>query len=88
MLSFVLKEHAVEDVLGAGLLGLLPGGAGWPAHQPVHRAAAVRRRKLGPDEEGSGAGLRQVPLNVVVMQRDYVRLNQLKRHPRGVLREA
>ena len=28
----------------------------------------------------------KVPLNVVVMQQDYVRLNQLKRHPRGVLR--
>ena len=27
-----------------------------------------------------------MPLNVVVMQQDYVRLNQLKRHPRGVLR--
>ncbi|WP_131806475.1 FAD-binding protein, partial [Mycobacteroides abscessus] len=28
----------------------------------------------------------KVPLNVVVRQQDYVRLNQLKRHPRGVLR--
>ncbi len=27
-----------------------------------------------------------MPLNVVVMQQDYVRLNQLKRQPRGVLR--
>ena len=27
-----------------------------------------------------------MPLNVVVMQQDYVRLNMLKRHPRGVLR--
>ena len=25
-------------------------------------------------------------MNMVVMQQDYVRLNQLKRHPRGVLR--
>ena len=28
----------------------------------------------------------KVPMNMVVMQQDYVRLNQLKRHPRGVLR--
>ncbi len=27
-----------------------------------------------------------MPLNIVVMQQDYVRLNMLKRHPRGVLR--
>ena len=43
-------------------------------------------RKLGPDEPGLEPPYGKVPLNVVVMQQDYVRLNMLKRHPRGVLR--
>jgi 3-oxosteroid 1-dehydrogenase len=43
-------------------------------------------KKLGPDLPGLEPAYGKVPLNVVVMQQDYVRLNQLKRHPRGVLR--
>ena len=43
-------------------------------------------KKLGPDEKYLEPAYGKVPLNVVVMQQDYVRLNQLKRHPRGVLR--
>ncbi|BBX94707.1 hypothetical protein MLAC_00010 [Mycobacterium lacus] len=39
-------------------------------------------RKLGVDEAGLEPAYGKVPLNVVVMQQDYVRLNQLKRHPR------
>ena len=42
--------------------------------------------KLGADEAGLEPPYGKVPLNVVVMQQDYVRLNMLKRHPRGVLR--
>ena len=43
-------------------------------------------KKLGSDLAGLEPPYGKVPLNVVVMQQDYVRLNQLKRHPRGVLR--
>lgn len=43
-------------------------------------------KKLGADMKGLEPPYGKVPLNVVVMQQDYVRLNQLKRHPRGVLR--
>jgi 3-oxosteroid 1-dehydrogenase len=42
--------------------------------------------KLGADLPGLEPAYGKVPLNVVVMQQDYVRLNQLKRHPRGMLR--
>ena len=42
--------------------------------------------KLSPDLPDLEPPYGKVPLNVVVMQQDYVRLNQLKRHPRGVLR--
>src|SRR6202042_1611378 len=41
---------------------------------------------LGADLPGLEPPYGKVPLNVVVMQQDYVRLNQLKRHPRGGLR--
>ena len=40
----------------------------------------------GASEDGLEPAYGKVPLNVVVMQQDYVRLNMLKRHPRGVLR--
>ena len=43
-------------------------------------------KKLGADEKGLEPPYGKVPMNMVVMQQDYVRLNQLKRHPRGVLR--
>ena len=43
-------------------------------------------RKLGADLPGLEPPYGKVPMNMVVMQQDYVRLNQLKRHPRGVLR--
>ena len=42
--------------------------------------------KLGADLAGLEPPYGKVPMNMVVMQQDYVRLNQLKRHPRGVLR--
>jgi len=45
-------------------------------------------RKLGPDEKGLEPPYGKVPLNMVVMQQDYVRLNQMKRHPRGLLRSV
>ena len=46
----------------------------------------IDARKLGPEMSGLEPPYGKVPLNVVVMQQDYVRLNMLKRHPRGVLR--
>ena len=45
MLSFVLEEHAAEDVLGPGLLRLLPGGTGWQAGRSFDRAEAVQRQE-------------------------------------------
>jgi 3-oxosteroid 1-dehydrogenase len=60
-----------------------PGGrAGGRSIEPK----PFNAKKLGPDLAGLEPPYGKVPLNVVVMQQDYVRLNQLKRHPRGVLR--
>ncbi|MDT5347093.1 MAG: 3-oxosteroid 1-dehydrogenase [Mycobacterium sp.] len=60
-----------------------------PGGRPEGRSVEPKpfnARKLGPDESGLEPAYGKVPLNVVVMQQDYVRLNQLKRHPRGMLR--
>ena len=43
-------------------------------------------KRLGVYLPGLEPPYSKVPLNVFVLQQDYVRLNLLKRHPKGVLR--
>jgi 3-oxosteroid 1-dehydrogenase len=86
MLSFVLKHTPLK-------MCWVPGYSDYYPEKPGGRAAGrsieprpFDARKLGPDMAGLEPAYGKVPLNVVVMQQDYVRLNQLKRHPRGLLR--
>jgi len=86
MLSFVLKHTPLK-------MCWVPNYSDYYPEQPGGRAGGrsiepkpFDAKKLGPDMAGLEPAYGKVPLNVVVMQQDYVRLNQLKRHPRGVLR--
>jgi hypothetical protein len=86
MLSFVLQNTPREMCWGPGYSDYYPET---PGGRPGGRSIEPKpfdAKKLGPDMSGLEPAYGKVPLNVVVMQQDYVRLNQLKRHPRGVLR--
>jgi len=85
MLSFVLKNTPLK-------MCWVPR---YSDYYPEHLAAALAAVRSSPSRSmpkssaptsRAGAAYGKVPLNVVVMQQDYVRLNQLKRHPRGVVR--
>jgi 3-oxosteroid 1-dehydrogenase len=86
MLSFVLAHTPLKMCWVPGYSDYYPeqpgGRPGGRSIEPLPFDA----KKLGPDEPGLEPAYGKVPLNVVVMQQDYVRLNQMKRHPRGVLR--
>ena len=86
MLSFVLKNTPLK-------MCWVPGYSDYYPEAPAAGRAAVRwspsrstPRSSAPTWTGLEPPYGKVPLNVVVMQQDYVRLNMLKRHPRGVLR--
>jgi 3-oxosteroid 1-dehydrogenase len=86
MLSFVLKHTPLK-------MCWVPGYSDYYPEQPGGRPAGrsiepqpFDAKRLGPDMAGLEPAYGKVPLNVVVMQQDYVRLNQMKRHPRGILR--
>ena len=86
MLSFVLKHTPLKMCWVPGYSDYYPEQ---PGGRPTGRSIEPEpfdAMKLGPDMAGLEPAYGKVPLNVVVMQQDYVRLNQLKRHPRGVLR--
>jgi len=86
MLSFVLKNTPLKMCWVPGYSDYYPET---PGGKPTGRSVEplpFDAKKLGPDMPGLEPAYGKVPLNVVVMQQDYVRLNQLKRHPRGVLR--
>lgn len=86
MLSFVLKHSPLKMCWVPGYADYYPEA---PGGKPTGRSIEPKpfnAKKLGADEAGLEPAYGKVPLNVVVMQQDYVRLNQLKRHPRGVLR--
>jgi 3-oxosteroid 1-dehydrogenase len=88
MLSFVLKHSPLKLCWVPGYSDYYPETAGG---KPTGRSVEPKpfdARRLGPDEQGLEPPYGKVPLNMVVMQQDYVRLNQLKRHPRGVLRSV
>ena len=87
MLSFVLKNSPLKMCWVPGYSDYYPETAG--GRSPGGRSIEPKpfnAKKLGADVAGLEPPYGKVPLNVVVMQQDYVRLNMLKRHPRGVLR--
>ena len=86
MLSFVLKHSPLKMCWVPGYSDYYPEMPGGRAGGRSIEPKPFNARKLGADEKGLEPAYGKVPLNVVVMQQDYVRLNQLKRHPRGVLR--
>src|SRR4051794_519867 len=86
MLSFVLRHTPLKMCWVPNYSDYYPEA---PGGRPGGRSIEPKpfnAKKLGPDLPGLEPPYGKVPLNVVVMQQDYVRLNQLKRHPRGVLR--
>ncbi|OMC31019.1 3-ketosteroid-delta-1-dehydrogenase [Mycobacterium sp. GA-1841] len=86
MLSFVLKHSPLKLCWVPGYSDYYPET---PGGKPTGRSVEPKpfnAKKLGVDEKGLEPPYGKVPMNMVVMQQDYVRLNQLKRHPRGVLR--
>ena len=86
MLSFVLKNTPLKMCWVPGYSDYYPESPGGRAGGRSIEPKPFDARKLGPDMAGLEPAYGKVPLNVVVMQQDYVRLNMLKRHPRGVLR--
>jgi 3-oxosteroid 1-dehydrogenase len=86
MLSFVLQNAPLEMCWVPKYSDYYPEA---PGGRPGGRSIEPKpfdAKKLGVDEKGLEPPYGKVPLNMVVMQQDYVRLNQLKRHPRGLLR--
>src|ERR1700709_2201039 len=86
MLSFVLKHSPLKMCWVPNYSDYYPEA---PGGRPGGRSIEPRpfnAKKLGADMPGLDAPYGRVPMNMVVLQQDYVRLNQLKRHPRGVLR--
>src|SRR6202047_229440 len=86
MLSFVLKPSPLKMCWVPQYADYYPEAPGGRAGGRSVEPKPFNARKLGADLPGLEPPYGKVPLNVVVMQQDYVRLNQLKRHPRGVLR--
>ncbi len=86
MLSFVLKHTPLKMCWVPRYSDYYPEAPGGRAEGRSIEPKPFDARKLGADMPGLEPAYGKVPLNVVVMQQDYVRLNQLKRHPRGVLR--
>lgn len=81
MLSFVLEHSPLKLCWVPGYSDYYPET---PGGKPTGRSVEPKpfdAKKLGPDLPGLEPPYGKVPLNVVVMQQDYVRLNQLKRHP-------
>jgi 3-oxosteroid 1-dehydrogenase len=86
MLSFVLEHSPLKMCWVPNYSDYYPEA---PGGRPGGRSIEPKpfdAKKLGADMPGLEPPYGKVPMNMVVMQQDYVRLNQLKRHPRGVLR--
>jgi 3-oxosteroid 1-dehydrogenase len=86
MLSFVLKHTPLKMCWVPRYSDYYPEAPGGRAEGRSIEPKPFNARNLGPDEAGLEPAYGKVPMNMVVMQQDYVRLNMLKRHPRGVLR--
>ncbi|MCV7094444.1 3-oxosteroid 1-dehydrogenase [Mycobacterium kubicae] len=86
MLSFVLRHTPLKMCWVPGYSDYYPEA---PGGRPGGRSIEPKpfdANKLGPDLPHLEPAYSKVPLNVVVLQQDYVRLNLLKRHPKGLLR--
>src|SRR5690349_20497142 len=86
MLSFVLKHSPLKMCWVPGYSDYYPEAPGGRAGGRSIEPKPFNAKKPVVDESGLEPPYGKVPLNVVVMQQDYVRINMLKRHPRGVLR--
>ncbi len=86
MLSFVLAHSPLKLCWVPNYSDYYPETPGGKASGRSVEPRPFDAKKLGPDLDGLEPPYGKVPFNVVVMQQDYVRLNQLKRHPRGMLR--
>ncbi|HNA51492.1 MAG TPA: 3-oxosteroid 1-dehydrogenase, partial [Mycobacterium sp.] len=86
MLSFVTKHSPLKLCWVPNYSDYYPESPGGRAGGRSVEPKPFNAKKLGADLAGLEPPYGKVPLNVVVMQQDYVRLNQLKRHPRGALR--
>ncbi|OBK42867.1 3-oxosteroid 1-dehydrogenase [Mycobacterium kubicae] len=86
MLSFVLRHTPLKMCWVPGYSDYYPEA---PGGRPGGRSIEPKpfdANKLGPDLPYLEPAYSKVPLNVVVLQQDYVRLNLLKRHPKGLMR--
>ena len=81
MLSFVLKNTPLKMCWVPGYSDYYPET---PGGRPAGRSIEPKpfnAKKLGADEAGLEPPYGKVPLNVVVMQQDYVRLNHAQASP-------
>jgi 3-oxosteroid 1-dehydrogenase len=86
MLSFVLEHTPMKMTWVPGYSDYYPEA---PGGRPGGRSIEPKpfnAKKLGEDLPGLEPPYSKIPLNVVVLQHDYVRLNLLKRQPKGLLR--
>ncbi|MCV7229625.1 3-oxosteroid 1-dehydrogenase [Mycolicibacterium komossense] len=86
MLSFVLAHSPLKMCWVPNYSDYYPEAPGGRAGGRSIEPRPFNAKKLGEDMAGLEPPYGKVPLNVVVMQQDYVRLNMLKRHRKGVLR--
>ena len=86
MLSFVLANSPLKMCWVPNYSDYYPEAPGGRAGGRSIEPRPFNAKKLGSDMAGLEPPYGKVPLNVVVMQQDYVRLNLLKRHRKGVLR--
>jgi 3-oxosteroid 1-dehydrogenase len=86
MLSFVLARTPMKMFWVPGYSDYYPEA---PGGRPGGRSIEPKpfnAKRLGTDLPQLEPPYGRVPLNVVVLQQDYVRLNLLKRHPKGLFR--
>jgi 3-oxosteroid 1-dehydrogenase len=86
MLSFVLEHTPMKMTWVPRYSDYYPEA---PGGRPGGRSIEPKpfnAKKLGEDLPGLEPPYSKIPLNVVVLQQDYVRLNLLKRQPKGLLR--
>ncbi|CAJ1579323.1 3-oxosteroid 1-dehydrogenase [[Mycobacterium] wendilense] len=86
MLDFVLEHSPLKLCWVPNYSDYYPETPGGRAGGRSVEPKPFDAKKLGPDLDGLEPPYGKVPMNMVVLQQDYVRLNQLKRHPRGLLR--
>ncbi len=86
MLDFVLDHSPLKLCWVPDYSDYYPETAGGRAGGRSVEPKPFDAKKLGADLDGLEPPYGKVPMNMVVLQQDYVRLNQLKRHPRGLLR--